>query len=303
MNVIDLPPNEGNTRTINCSLRLTPRKNVWNGPFANVALNLDRKFARHVAACVAAVPYDKKIDGRVVRYNNNGQTLKDFRNTILSTFLSHREMPVEKIITGILNERRGDLSILIGRMMKQRKDARYVMFHWRNNAKTGFSYADAREATAMKATFFEKFPDREDCSMVSPRYYQDDLYFYGVPRKKQGATPLLDVDDAILHLNEVIGVLDQLETIQREAHIRIHRQRKVEPCVREVRDKEAAMNKAQSELDFWMQADMDYIIQQRNAHHEKFGITMRELRQAERLLREAEEELEKATLALGGGEE
>ena len=78
MNYIYLPPNEGNTRTINCSLRLNPRKNVFNGPFANVSLNLDRKFAGSIARCVANVPYDKRIDGKVVRYNHTGQAHKDF---------------------------------------------------------------------------------------------------------------------------------------------------------------------------------------------------------------------------------
>ena len=65
MNYIYLPPNEGNTRTINCSLRLNPRKNVFNGPFANVSVNR-RKFAGSIARCVANVPYDKRIDGKVV---------------------------------------------------------------------------------------------------------------------------------------------------------------------------------------------------------------------------------------------
>ena len=303
MNYIYLPPNEGNTRTINCSLRLNPRKNVFNGPFANVALNLDRRIAGSIARCVANVPYDKRVDGEIVRYNRTGQAHKDFRNQILNAFLSHTEIPMQRIITGILRERRGDLSILMGRLMRQRKEARYVMFHWRNNTKTGFSYADARNATAMKATFFEKFPDREDCTMVSPRYYQDDLYFYACPRKRDGATPFLDIDDAISNLNEVIGVLDQIETLKAEATIRRHRQRNVSPRLDEVRRKEGAMNKAQNELDFWMQADMDYIIQQREAHRQKFADAVEELRDAERRLREAEDDLSNITAALGGGEQ
>ena len=306
MNYIHLPPNEGNTRTINCSLRLNPRKNVFNGPFANVALTLDRKFAGSIARCVATVGYDKRIDGKILRYNHTGQALKDFRNQILTTFLSHPEIPMERIITGILRERRGDLSILLGRLMKQRKEAQYVMFHWRNNAKTGFSYADARNATAMKATFYEKFPDREECTMVSPRYYQDDLYFYAVPRNRDGATPLLDIDAALSNLNEVIGVLDQVETLKTEAAIRRHRQRRVTPRLDEVRRKEGAMNKAQNELDFWMQADMDYIVQQREVHRQKFVDAVAELRDAERRLREAEDDLSSIIFALNpsaGGEE
>ena len=52
-----------------------------------------------------------------------------------------------------------------------------------------------------------------------------------------------------------------------------------------------------------MQADMDYIIQQREAHRQKFADAVAELRDAERRLREAEDDLSNITAALGGGKE
>ena len=125
----------------------------------------------------------------------------------------------------------------MGRLMRQRKEAQYVMFHWRNNTKTGFSYADARNATAMKATFFEKFPDREDCTMAVRDTIRTHLYFYACPRGRDGATPFLDIDDAISNLNEAIGVWTKSKLLKTEATIRRHRQRRVSPLLDEVRRK------------------------------------------------------------------